>query len=74
MRRFTVEFIQNYFKEQKCELLSAEYKNVHTKMKYRCKCGNISEIRFKDFKNGVRCMKCSGNQKYTYEKNYYVFN
>jgi len=59
--------VKNFFKEQGCKLLETEYINSKTKMKYICKCGNESEIRFNDLKNGVRCMKCSGNEQLSYE-------
>jgi len=61
-RKFTTEEVKNYFKEQGCELLEEEYKNNYTKMRYRCVCGEISEICLNNFKNGARCKKC-GNKK-----------
>lgn len=56
--KFTYEHVYNYFKEQKCELISTEYINPRTKLDYICNCGNISSITFDHFKRGVRCMKC----------------
>lgn len=56
--KLTFEYVKAYFTEQNCELLETDYKNNSTKMKYKCKCDYISEIRFKDFKNGIRCLKC----------------
>ncbi len=50
--------VYNYFKSQKCELLENEYINNHTKMKYRCSCGNISYTIWSNFKKGKRCSKC----------------
>ena len=46
MRKLTYEYVRDYFSEQGCELLETEYKNCMTKMRYRCKCGNISKISF----------------------------
>jgi hypothetical protein len=69
---YTFEYVYNYFKEQICKLLETEYINSQTKMRYICKCGNESSIRFDDFKNrGSRCKKCSGHEVYTFE---YVYN
>jgi hypothetical protein len=65
--KFTFEFVNEYFKKNNCELLSKEYLNTLAKLDYICNCGNKSSIRFNDFKNGTRCMKCSGNEKYTFE-------
>ena len=50
------------FKSNNCELLE-EYKNSYTPMKYQCSCGNISKIRYYDFKKGVRCAKCKSNKQ-----------
>lgn len=42
--KLTYEFVKQYFKEQKCELLETEYINANTKMKYVCVCKNESYI------------------------------
>jgi hypothetical protein len=72
---FSLDFnyVKNYFVEQGCELLENKYVNNHTKMKYKCKCGNVSTINFNNFKQGKRCRKCSGCEKYTtqYIANYF---
>ncbi|GAG22257.1 unnamed protein product, partial [marine sediment metagenome] len=61
--RLEIKYVRNFFKEQNCTLLS-EYINSGKKLKYICLCGNVSEILYHDFKNGHRCMKCSGTPKY----------
>jgi hypothetical protein len=43
------------------------YKNNSTKMKFKCSCENIAYISFGNFRQGKRCRKCSGFEKYTYE-------
>jgi len=55
----TFEYIKSFFKQHGCKLLEKEYKNNHTKMKYICNCGVMSEIQFSNFKAGQRCLKCS---------------
>lgn len=65
-KKYTQEYMNKYFKEQECELLE-EYVNAHTKMKYRCSCGNINEISWNSFQQGHRCMLCSGTPKYSQE-------
>lgn len=50
--------VADYFESQGCELLEKEYKNARTKMKYKCVCGNQSEIVFDSFKRGNRCKIC----------------
>ena len=68
--------IKTFVESKNCELLTTydEYKNVKTKMKYKCSCGNIFEKSFVDFKrrNGHRCKKCSNTHRPTYDevKNY----
>lgn len=55
---YKLEDVYNYFKEHDCELLETTYSGVKKKMKYKCSCGNISEISFDNFKSGKRCNKC----------------
>jgi hypothetical protein len=69
--KLTFTFVYNFFKEYGCELLENDYKNAHTKMKYKCNCGNIAYIDFDHFKRGCRCMNCTENEKLTYE---FVYN
>ena len=71
-KKHTIKFIKQYFEDRNCELYETEYKNCHTLMKYRCKCGNKKcKISFKNFKNGQRCMICGGKEKHTFE---YIYN
>jgi len=51
--------VKQYFKDHGCKLLEKKYSGVHTPMKYKCSCGNISKINFHNFKVGQRCLKCS---------------
>lgn len=52
------EQVKEFFEAENCELLSTEYKNARTKLKYKCSCGNIAEIVYDSFKQGNRCRKC----------------
>lgn len=49
-----------YFEFIKCNcyLLSTEYINNRTKLKYICSCGNISFISYSNFQKGRRCKDC----------------
>jgi len=60
--KLTYEEVKECFANHGCELLEETYKNARTKMRYRCKCGNESEIVFDSFKRGNRCRGC-GNRK-----------
>jgi uncharacterized protein with PIN domain len=66
--KYKLEEVKNVFEENNCKLLSDSYVNNHTKLNYICECGNEAEITFKMFLRGQRCMKCSGNIKYTNEE------
>lgn len=65
-KKYTYEFVKNYFEEQGCELLSKEYINNKLPLDYICSCGNPSKIRFDMFKQGARCLKCSGKRRHPY--------
>ena len=67
MKRLSYKYVRDYFKEHGCELLEEGYQNNSTKMKYRCECKNISKISFLHFKQGKRCSKCGGSEKFTFE-------
>lgn len=51
--------MKQFYLDYGCELLEDEYKNVHTKMKYRCKCGDICIASYRVFKHSKQCKNCS---------------
>jgi hypothetical protein len=69
--KLTYKYIKNYFTEHSCELLETEYINSYTKMKYKCKDNHITNISWDNFKQGYRCITCSGKEKLTFE---FVYN
>ena len=75
-KKFTYNYVKQYFKDRECRLLEIEYINALTKMKYVCSCGNESEMTFAHFREGKRCAICSGTEKYTftYVKKYFEDN
>lgn len=54
----TTEEVSSYFKEHGCELFD-EYNGCMGKMKYRCSCGQFSEINWNNFARGKRCGNCT---------------
>jgi len=71
-KKYTLEDVQQYFEDNNCKLLATEYIGAHTPMKYECSCGNSDcKISFSSFKQGHRCMRCSGKEKPTFE---FVYN
>lgn len=56
--KITIEFLQEYFIENDCELISKEYKSNTTLLDYRCSCGTLSKTKWIHFRQGCRCQKC----------------
>lgn len=56
---YSLEEVQEIFKERGCELLEKEYINHTTMMRYRCKCGRTSKITFSAFNHQQQyCKEC----------------
>lgn len=68
LEKHSQEYVEEYFKSQECELLD-KYINSKQHLKYKCLCGNISEISLSNFQRGHRCKKC-GIKKKIAENNY----
>lgn len=68
-RTYTYKYVENYFTEHGCKLLEEKYIGTKIPMKYKCKCGNLSNICFNSFKNGHRCIDC-GKQKIREKKQF----
>ena len=75
-KKKSFEFIQQYFKDNLCELLDTKYVNGRTKMKYKCPQNHIVNTTYNSFMTGRRCNICSNNQKYSFEyiNDYYLKN
>jgi hypothetical protein len=63
---FTHDYVEKFFIDHGCKLLSNTYKNARTKLKYICSCGNESEIVFDSFRRGNRCRKCGSKRTAEY--------
>lgn len=61
-QKLDYEFVEDYFKQNNCVLLSKEYLNNNQILDYICSCGNPSTTRFSSFQKGHRCREC-GNKK-----------
>lgn len=60
----TIEDVRFYFEEQNCKLLSDEYINNHSELKYICQCSTLATTTWKDFTHGKRCEEVCKVQKY----------
>lgn len=73
-KKFTYEYVLEYFKKNGCKLLSESYLNANSKLKYVAKCGHEHSILLYHFKQGqgVICPRCAHKilgerQKLSYE-------
>jgi len=69
-KRLSLQEIRKIFEKENCKLLSKTYKNFHTKLKYKCSCGNISFIRLNNFIYGKSRCGCGkkGENHWCYGK------
>jgi len=66
-KRLTYEFVKEQFEKEGYELLSGEYVDSKTKLKYRCPKGHEHSIKWANWQQGQRCPYCAGNGKLTIE-------
>jgi len=58
-KKRSLEEVQRIFKERNCEFLDDEFKGVHYKHRYRCKCGQEAAITFIGFYHqNQNCREC----------------
>ena len=69
--KFSYDEVKSYIESKGCGLLSETYENATSKLKIRCKCGEIFEKSFTHFKNDNqnKCMECSGGHSTSYNPN-----
>lgn len=53
------EYVKMFFEDNGCTLISTEYKNLPSSLRYICKCGRESISSFATFKDSKKCKKCS---------------
>lgn len=64
-QKYNLEFVKDYLKTDNCELLSLEYKNIKSKLQFKCCCGQICNKSFESiYYNNVRC----NDKKCIYER------
>ncbi|QYB17715.1 hypothetical protein PV-S19_0351 [Pacmanvirus S19] len=62
-RTWTPEKLTEFYKEASCNLLTTDYKNKESKLKFICKCGEEQESTFAAFKKSKQCSKCGSNAR-----------
>lgn len=55
---YNFEFVEKKFLERNYQLITKEYKNNYTKMKFKCEKGHNGLINFSDFLRGNGCRYC----------------
>jgi hypothetical protein len=68
MKKLTYEFIKSEFEKEGYTLVSKEYIDSKTKLDYKCSKGHEYSIKYNGWKNGNRCIICSGLLKLTIEQ------
>lgn len=56
--KYTYEECKDVFSQYGYTLLSTEYKNIRSKLSYRCPSGHVEEMTFASFNQGRRCPTC----------------
>jgi len=62
-KKLTYEFVKGSFEKEGYELLSSEYVNSKTKLKYICPEGHRHNITWQNWSANHRCPSCAGNIK-----------
>jgi peptide subunit release factor 1 (eRF1) len=62
-KKLTYTFVKNKFEEDGYSLLSTEYINCGTKLKYKCPEGHTHSISWANWQQGGRCAKCAIDKK-----------
>jgi WD40 repeat protein len=66
-KRLTYEFVKEQFEKEGYKLLSKEYINSWTKLKYICPKGHEHSIKWSDWQQERRCPYCAGQGRPTIE-------
>lgn len=66
----SIKYIRNYLFQNKIPytILSAEYKNSYSKLKWKCNMDHIFYMTWTEFQQGNRCFECFGSKKKTVEE------
>jgi len=67
LNKLIIDDVRQVFESEGYTLLSKEYINNKTKLKYICPKGHHHSIRWDGWQRGCRCQTCSGKLKLTYE-------
>ena len=58
-KKYHIDEIREIFRKRGCEFLDGEFRGIHHKHRYKCKCGRIAEITFAGFYHQEQyCHEC----------------
>ena len=60
-RKKTIKEVRLAFNQRSYTLISTEYKNISSPLKYICNNGHQTKINFKDLQRGIGCASCSNH-------------
>ena len=63
-----IKYVKEKFRVDGCKVLSKNYVNSYTPIKYKCVNGHVQTTNLSKFKQGHRCVECAGHRKYTYKE------
>ena len=66
-QKFTYDYVKDFIEKEGYPLLSDTYINANTKLLLKCPKYHEYKVSFGSFKQGGRCLICSGKQKFTYD-------
>lgn len=66
-KRKSIADIRRLFTAEGYELLTTQYKNKNTKLRYICPNGHSGHTTWSSWNQGCRCLQCSGNMRKTLE-------
>ena len=69
-RELNIDTVKTIFEDNGCHLISSEYKDTTTPLKYVCQCGHINYLPLYRFDRGQGrvCPSCSGSKKKSIEE------
>jgi len=67
-QKHSYEYVKGEIESKGYKLLSKEYINSRTKLRLECPKGHECKLDYHDFKKGMGCITCAGNQKLKIDK------
>uniref|UniRef100_A0A6M3J7N3 Uncharacterized protein n=1 Tax=viral metagenome TaxID=1070528 RepID=A0A6M3J7N3_9ZZZZ len=58
LQRHDINIVKELFNSEEYQVLSDNYENNNTRIKFKCPNGHIGYIRYGDFQQGHRCFEC----------------